>query len=249
MPVLREVGNSCIRPSRGLCGNTIAIKTLNYLLEKAIGAMASYRSVPPVGPCKGTPQVRILLEECDGGRYRIKRKGWLVGRQRSRQRAGWPPSARGVFRHSMLERSLQWPHPTGVCAKIANGGKLIQGQRSRTTRWAYAPKKRSRHSVCASRGIVAVIAMRLASRHMPQGPVLPLRLQSRNAKAVQGRQIGVEASGRASPRGDLAVKIPSWTGSTHAAGWREVSKREVFRDTFRWPFLYLYAVLPEWHSV
>ena len=138
---------------------------------------------------------------------------------------GMAPSARGVFRCSLRERSLQWPHPIGVCAKIVNDGRLIQGHISRTTRWAYASKKHSNHSVCASRVIVAVIAMRLASRPMPKGQVLPLRLQHRNAKAVKGRQIGVEASRRASPRGDFAVKIPSGTGSTHTAGQREISKK------------------------
>jgi hypothetical protein len=39
---------------------------------------------------KGTPEVRILLAERDGGRCQIKRKGWLVERQRARQRAGLP---------------------------------------------------------------------------------------------------------------------------------------------------------------
>jgi hypothetical protein len=66
---------------------------------------------------------------------------------------------------------------------------------------------------------------------MPQGPVRPLRLHSRNAKAVKERHIGVEASRQESPRGDCAVKIPSWTGSTHAAGWREVSKKGGFCDS------------------
>jgi hypothetical protein len=37
---------------------------------------------------------------------------------------------------------------------------------------------------------------------MPQGQVQPLRLHSRNAKAVQGRHIVVEASGREAPRGN-----------------------------------------------
>src|SRR4029453_5192090 len=114
---------------------------------------------------------------------------------------------------------MQWPHPTGVCAKIANGGRLIQGQISQITRWAYAPKKHSNHSVCASRVIVAVITMRLASRPMPQGQVLPLRLHSRNAKAVKGRQIVVEASRRESPRGDFAVKITWGAGRITLAGW------------------------------
>jgi hypothetical protein len=48
---------------------------------------------------------------------------------------------------------------------------------------------------------------------MPQGQVRPLRLRSRNAEAVKGRQIVVRASGREPPRGDLAVTITLWRGA------------------------------------
>src|ERR1051326_4509458 len=51
--------------------------------------------------------------------------------------------------------------------------------------------------------------MRLASQAMPQGPVPPRRRHSRPAKAVQGRHLVVEASGREAPRGHGAVKSTS----------------------------------------
>ena len=117
------------------------------------------------------------------------------------------------------EGGLQWPHPTGVCAKIANGGRLIQGPISRTPRWASAPKKHSSHSAYASRGLAAVITIRLASRPGPRGQVRPLRLRSRNAEAVNRRHMVGKASGREPPRGDLAMKDHLVDGSIHAAGW------------------------------
>ena len=55
---------------------------------------------------------------------------------------------------------------------------------------------------------------------MPQGQVLPLQLHNRNGKTVKGHQIVVGASGRESPRGDVAVKITSWTGSAPALGMK-----------------------------
>jgi hypothetical protein len=48
---------------------------------------------------------------------------------------------------------------------------------------------------------------------MPQGQVRPLRLRSRNAEAVKGRQIVVRASGWEPLRWDLAVNIALWTGA------------------------------------
>jgi hypothetical protein len=164
-----------------------------------------------------------LRDDGGDGRVRRGREGLLgLGATRTAAR-GLVPSACGVLRHVMLWRSLQWPHPTGGCAKIANGGRLIQGHILRTTRWAYAPKKNSSHSGCASRGIVAALTIRLASRPMPQGQVLPLRLQSRNAKAVQGRQIVVEASRR---------------GAHTLQGGVRSQKTEVFRDTTPKPALW-----------
>lgn len=127
----------------------------------------------------------MLLQDRNGGRFR---KGWLVDRKRVWQHTGCPYRF-AFLRRSRLERSLQWPHLTGVCVKIANGGRLTQGQISRTTRWAYASKKSSSHSVYASRVIVVAITISLARRLMPQGQVLPLRLQSHNAEVVRGRQI------------------------------------------------------------
>ena len=62
---------------------------------------------------------------------------------------------------------LRWPDPMGGCAKIVNGGKLIPRQMSRTPQWAYASKTPSSRSGCASRAIVDVNTIRLASRPMP----------------------------------------------------------------------------------
>jgi hypothetical protein len=68
---------------------------------------------------------------------------------------------------------------------------------------------------------------------MPQGQVLPLRLRSRNAEAVKGRQIVVRASGREPPRGDLAVKIALWTGARTLQGGVQGRQMDRFRHKSR----------------
>src|SRR5687767_8860986 len=81
-----------------------------------------------------------------------------------------------------LGRLYQWQRQIGVYARIANGGRSNQRRASRTTRWAYASRRTSSHSVCACRVTVLAITTLQASRHGRKAQGTPLQLRSRNAE-------------------------------------------------------------------
>jgi hypothetical protein len=106
----------------------------------------------------------MLLSDRNGVRVRMGRKGMLgMGDALTgvRRRA---LAAHGVLRRDVLEGLSSWPHPTGVCATMANDGRLLQRPGWQTPRRAYASMKPSSRSVYASRAIARGLTRRLVSR-------------------------------------------------------------------------------------